>query len=214
MSANVFIITSTVNTALGLISVQDRFIQTLETIKSIRSRVPNSVIVMVDNSSQSLDHQAMDYLASQVDHFLYIGWRRVCQTFNRFGIKGAGESYMLLVGLDFVQSRQLSAERIFKISGRYRLTERFNIEDYKQCHEKFCFKTRGQNFLHSRLWSGCGTRLNDMIELTKKSLNTHLQLNITIEEAIYKEIDFDRLVEFDEIHCEGYIAPWNKLIQD
>lgn len=216
---NVFIITSTINTNLGLISPENRFIQTIETIDSIRKKVLNSIIIMIENSSSPLHDEQYKLLSSKVDYFVDIGQRNICQTFNKNGIKGAGESYMLLVGLDIIKQQNILTKTIFKISGRYRLSEDFNIKRYDSILGKYCFKTRDKNesgnyFLHSRMWSCCGTLIDDMMNLIQNSLNTHLKENITIEEAIYKNIDLTKLIEFDTIHCEGYIAPWNKLILD
>jgi hypothetical protein len=212
MLTSVFVITSTVYTELGLIPPDSRLQQTVETINSIRQHVANAQIIMVENSSISSDIQ--DYFRSQVDHYVYTGSRTICQTFNRLGIKGAGESYMLLVALDLIKTENIMADRIFKISGRYRLTDKFNIAVYDDCHGKFCFRTRGADFLHTRLWSACGSILDDMMDLVQRSMKTHLFANVTIESAIYQNMNFQQLTEFDQLHCEGYIAPWNTLVQD
>jgi hypothetical protein len=215
---NVFIITSTINTNLGLISPENRFYQTLETIESIRQKVNNSIIILIDNSSFSLPESSYKLLSEKCDYFIDIGQRSICREFNSQGIKGAGESYMLLVGLDIIKQQNIQCDKIFKISGRYKLSESFDILKY-DTPGKFYFKTRDKNqvgnyFLHSRMWAVCGTLFSEMKNLIEKSFNTHLKENITIEEAIYKNIDLIKLIEFDTIHCEGYIAPWNTLIRD
>jgi hypothetical protein len=212
MLTSVFVITSTVYTELGLIPPDLRLRQTMDTIDSIRRQVADARIVMIENSPISPDIQ--DYFRSRVDYYVYTGSRNICQTFNRLGIKGAGESYMLLVGLDLIQTENIVADRIFKISGRYRLTDKFNIAVYDNCRGKFCFRTRGTDFLHTRLWSACGSILDDMINLVQRSMKTHLFANVTIESAIYQNLNFQQLTEFDQLHCEGYIAPWNTLVQD
>jgi hypothetical protein len=216
--SNVFIITSTINTNLGLITPENRFYQTLETIESIRQKVNNSIIILVDNSSFSLLESSYKILSEKCDYFIDVGQRSICQEFNSQGIKGAGESYMLLVGLDIIQQQNIQCDKIFKISGRYKLSETFDVSVYDK-NGKFYFKTRDKNqlgnyFLHSRMWAACGTIFFDAKKLVEKSFNTHLKENITIEEAIYKNIDLTKLIEFDTIHCEGYIAPWNTLIKD
>jgi hypothetical protein len=215
---NVFIITSTINTNLGLISPENRFYQTLETIESIRQKVNNSIIILIDNSSFSLSESSYKLLSEKCDYFINIGQRSICREFNSQGIKGAGESYMLLVGLDIIEQQNIQCDKIFKISGRYKLSESFDILKY-DTPSKFYFKTRDKNevgnyFLHSRMWAVCGTLFSEIKNLVEKSFNTHLKENITIEEAIYKNIDLTKLIEFDTIHCEGYIAPWNTLIRD
>lgn len=215
---NVFIITSTINTDLGLITPENRFYQTLETIESIRNKVNNSVIILIDNSSFPISEINYNSLCEKCNYLIYIGQRSICQVFNSQGIKGAGECYMFLVGLDVIEKQQINCDKIFKISGRYKLSETFDIDRYNT-DGRFYFKTRDKNeignfFLHSRMWAACGKIFYDLKKLVEKSFDTHLKENITIEEAIYKNMDLTKLIEFDTIHCEGYIAPWNTLIRD
>jgi len=215
----VFIITSTINTNLGLINPQDRFTQTLETIESIKTKVENYTIIMVDNSTNFLQEKEYNELIKKVDFFINVGQRKFCKFLNDCGIKGAGEAYMLLVGLDAIKVLNLKPSRIFKISGRYKLRDFFDLKQYENTYGKYCFKTRSKNeydkfFLHSRMWSACGSLLNEMHDFIGKSCEEHLFKNITIEEALYNNIDLTKLLEFDRIECEGYIAPWNKLILD
>jgi hypothetical protein len=214
---NTFIITSTINTQFGLISPENRFNQTLETIESIKS--VNCPIIMIDNSNFSLSCNQYKILKNKVDYFIDIGQRKHSLFFNKNGVKGAGECYMLLVALDILKKHFYESKRIFKISGRYKLSKEFNINTYNNLTKKYCFKTREKNdvgnyFLHSRMWSFCGTLLLEAENLIKNSFNTLLKEQITIEECIYKNIDFTKLIEFDKIYCEGYIAPWNILITD
>jgi hypothetical protein len=216
---NVFIVTSTINTDLGLIPVEERVDQTFATIASVRKHVDDAIIILVDNSSTALPSAIYNELATLVDLFLDIGSRSICRHFNKFGIKGAGESYNILVALDVLRQMNVTPARIFKISGRYCLSETFDITVYHNMQGKFCFKTRdqdsgGNTFLHSRMWSACGSLLDEMQSLTSRAFDTHLMENITIEQALYKNIDKDKLLELDVIHCEGYIAPWNTLIRD
>jgi hypothetical protein len=216
---NIFIITSTIITQSGLISPYDRFLQTIETIDSIRKKLKNSIIILVDNSNLTFIGNESEKLISKVDYFFNISERKICQFMNKKEIKGAGESYMLLVALNFIKQTNLASKRIFKISGRYKLSDEFDINLYENLLGKFCFKKIDKNeygkyFLHSRMWSFCNTLLDETIELVKNSFITHTKEDITIEEAIYKNIDLKKTVEFERIYCEGYIAPWNKLIRD
>jgi hypothetical protein len=53
-----------------------------------------------------------------------------------------------------------------------------------------------------------------MKELIAKSFYQHIVDNTTIEEAMFKNIDKTKLLEVEQIHCEGLIAPWNTLINE
>jgi hypothetical protein len=215
----VFIITSTINTNLGLIHPADRFQQTLNTIDSIRKKIHDSFIILIDNSTNRLEEENYDFLKNSVDMFVNIGERKFCRFINENGVKGAGECYMLLVAFDLLKKQKFSINRIYKISGRYALSDSYEKKQYENLYGKYCFKTREKNefgkiFLHSRMWSFCGSLIDDAEEFVRQSFREHVFKNITIEEALYNNIDLTKLIEFDKIHCQGYIAPWNILIND
>ena len=225
----IFIITSTINTPLGLISNDTRFSQTLETIISIKSHVKNSIILLIDNSTQPLNQLQEKIISDNVDHFLYVGDRKQVIDINRNGIKGAGESYMLLTAFDFIKTNAITGDRVFKISGRYKLSDNFDIAIYDQDYirNKYVFKIRDYHnndgiykpvnddwFLHTRMWSFSYSLLDDTITMIRKSWHQLMTDNITIEQSIYRNINLDNLVELDIIGSEGFIAPWNTLIKD
>jgi hypothetical protein len=217
--SNVFIVTSTINTEIGLIPVEDRYQQTLITVESIKEKDSKAIIILIDNSSNLLPNDMYITLADATTYFLAIGDRAPCKQFNKEGVKGAGESYMLLVGLDLINRLNLLPKRVFKISGRYRLSNTFDISFYENTYGKYVFKTRTTNeynmtSLHSRLWSVCGSLIEDMKILISKSFYDHIVEQTTIEEAIFKNINKDNLIEVEQIHCEGVIAPWNILINE
>jgi len=216
---NIFIITSTINTPWGHISISDRYLQTLETIDSIKKKDPAAIIILIDNSSFPLENKWYNELSKNVTFFIDIGSRTPCKELNNSGAKGAGEAYMLLVALDLIILNKLAPKRIFKISGRYKLSDQFDINFYNNLHDCYVFKTRHTNdynaiSLHTRLWSVCGTLIDNMGNLISKSFYEHLVQGITIEEAMFMYIDKSKLMEVESIHCEGIIAPWNMLIND
>jgi len=217
--SNVFIVTSTINTEIGLIPVEERYQQTLLTIESIKQKDNTAIIILIDNSSNPLLADNYNKLTDTATYFLDIGDRAPCKQFNKVGAKGAGESYMLLVGLDLINRLNLLPKRVFKISGRYKLSNTFNLSFYDNITGKYVFKTRNTNeynitSLHSRLWSVCGSLLEDMKYLVTKSFYDHIVERTTLEESIFKNINKDMLIEVEQIHCEGVIAPWNIFINE
>lgn len=217
---NVFFISSTVVTPFGMINPIDRYNQTLETIQSIREKVKDSYIVLVENSTERIPEEQEKYLASLCDVYLYVGDRRDIMKLNGDGVKGAGEAYNTMVALDYIE-KHLNPKRIYKISGRYKLSNTFDLALHESLVGKFCFMTRGHHpgdyypFFHARFYSVCGTLIEDYKKLIGNAWKNFMEKqDITIEQAIYINMDFDKLVEVEVIGAEGYIAPWNKLIKD
>lgn len=218
MNSNVFIITSTINSSIGHVDLNSRFNQTLKTIHSIKQKDIFAKIVLIDNSLY-LDNYMAEEIEKIVNYFYYIGHRKINHDIHRYGLKGSGDLYSTLVGIDAIDYNNLKPKRIFKICGRYILSQDFNLDEHLNMKSKFCIKTRdkdidGNTFFHTRLWSFCESVKLNTVDLLKRSFETHLKDHVTIERAMYKNMDFTRLVELDRIHCEGFLAQTNEYIYD
>lgn len=217
---SIFVVTSTINTNIGRIHRSERFLQTIETLESIKNHAPDSKIIFVENSLFPIGDQECQVISGLVDFYIDIGSRSLVRYFNIYGTKGAGESIMLLVALDLIEKNKISADRIFKLSGRYKLSTSFDLAEYYNSNfdNKLIFKKRhlflNKFCLDTRLWSFCSSLLNYSRTLLQESFRLLLFTGCTIEEAIFKNIDLNYLVEFEKIHCEGYLAECNMLIKE
>jgi hypothetical protein len=223
MSINVYVVTSTIVTGIGHIDPQTRFYETIETIKSIRKQDKNSYVLLIDNSLSKLPDAEENLISSMSDYYLYVGDRKQCIEFNKNGVRSAGEAFILLVSFDVIRNEiRNEVNRIFKVSGRYRLTESFDPSEYDSFKGKYCFKSREENkrhdettcFLHTRLWSFCYTLLDDANDLLRKSLKTIFEKNVNIEEAMFFNINKNLIAEKDVLHCEGILAMWNEKVSE
>jgi hypothetical protein len=137
-SRDIFIITSVINTGnnpwsytnvRSVYSPNERFAQTLQTIESIRMYAGNPFIMHVECSdiSESMTQQ----LEERCDVFLQCKdlphVRNVCLNSNK---KGYGEVMKTLEAVKFIETHNIQCNRIFKLSGRYQLTERFSLLSY------------------------------------------------------------------------------------
>lgn len=223
MLRNVFLITSAINTPLGLIHPDDRFLQTVEQLQMIKIQDPESLIILIDNSPTPLPCSQIQQLKTLTDYFIYTGWRYYPKEFNSLGIIGASEAYMILVGLDLIKQEKISVKRLFKMSGRRRFSEAFDITIYNNIkfYKKYVFKLReeynhspGVYFLHTRFWSVCGSLVDNAITLVSNSLRDIVRDTILIEQAIYQNLDKNFLEELDYLEVEGIMTFWNKTYKD
>ena len=194
-----------------------RYLQTLDTIKSIRKKVPNSFIILVDNSSLPFTNQQEEKLSQNIDKFLFIGDRKPCIEFNKIGFRSAGECYMLLEAIDTIKKLELEVDRVFKLTARYKLSDKFNADEYIDMKEKYCFRPLQEtdNYsYHTRLWSFCYSIINDCENMLRKSMMTMNQDMINIEEAIFKNIDTNAVINKQVIHCEGALALTGEYIRE
>lgn len=115
-------------------SPKERFEQTLETISSIRRLSHTSDILLCEMSELSEVDQ--EILSSKTDYFIYRN-KDNHSTFDFFKDhpnKSHGESFAILKSLLYLKNMQFPLYDVyFKISGRYKLNNNFNIHNHTSC---------------------------------------------------------------------------------
>ena len=147
---NVVIITSkivTSNTELSYVknrsiyTSETRYNDSLETIDSVLKYIPNCVIIFVDNSE--LDINMKTGIKNKAHYFLdreYINSIKNIDYFTNISLcKGTGEMSQLTLALKFIKNSMLdiTCSNIFKITGRYTITDKFNIDEFQNNHIMF-----------------------------------------------------------------------------
>jgi hypothetical protein len=106
-----------------------RYEQTLKTIQTIRDKVPNVFIILIECSD--ISPEMTDNLRSKVDHFVQAytdeNVRKVCIDGSA---KGHGETVQSILAIEVIKTLTFPIKRIFKISGRYYLNELFDINNF------------------------------------------------------------------------------------
>lgn len=108
---------------------QTRYEQTLKTIQTIRDKVPDVFIVLIECSD--ISQEMTDTLCSKVDHFVQAYTnepvRKVCIDGSA---KGHGETVQSLLAIEAIKTLTFPIRRIFKISGRYYLNHFFDLDKF------------------------------------------------------------------------------------
>ena len=108
---------------------EQRIVQTMETIKSIRSKLPLASIVLIEMGRQkNIDSS----LINAVDKYIYNGNNLFVQWAAGSKYKGLGEAAGLLFASKKIE--QINSDIFFKISGRYFLNDGFNINYWQGNH--------------------------------------------------------------------------------
>ena len=115
-----FLISSNIICGSTCFTMQERLNQTLETIQSIKTRVPNVKLLICEGSSYVWD-ESTDYDVFYANN----------QTIHN---KSLGEAYVLGKTLDSDFFKSLTSDptlvQIFKISGRYTLNNDFDLQKF------------------------------------------------------------------------------------
>ncbi len=124
-------------------SPEERYAQTLATIRSIREKIPGARIVCIE---AGLEAAPFD-LKNQVDEYVYVGDRFLVRRACDSSLKSLGEVSMLLAA----GSKLPRARQYWKISGRYVLTHEFNLKEWNR--EGMVFYYIRPDFVSTRLYS-------------------------------------------------------------
>ncbi len=133
---NIVLITSIIKTpniplSYGTRSIytsEERFEQTKLTIQSIREKIPNCKIFIVECSELSDDEK--DYFIKNCDYVLNLYDNIELRNKIYSKSKALGEGTMTISALEFLENQNIYYDNLIKVSGRYFLSENFNIENF------------------------------------------------------------------------------------
>lgn len=243
---NIVLLTSAVYTNYGIYNPQQRIQQTLDTAKSAKKYIPGAVIILVDNSKvdvQNDNSAEFEELIDLVDYYIDNSDDADIQYFHNnvanYDIgKNAMEAMGLMKALTYINGDEdmkaviKDADRIFKLSGRYQVTDKFDISKFsnENTKDKFVFKkaqpswinptdTGVTTLLQTRLWSFTPNLLLETMDIYKNIIENMIRLfnenkYIDNEHSMSKYIPKDRLVELDTVGLVGNIAPNGMMIID
>ena len=143
---NLFLVTSALDTQYSLFSFEERIQQTIATVESIRKYAPGSTIVLVEGGrplTDNLKNRLTEYF-NHIFDYTDTDAIKMSQSASQYAVDNVGhsiktpcEAFMLMN-----TTKQIPVEkfnRIFKISGRYVLTEKFNLADHINARGKYVF---------------------------------------------------------------------------
>ena len=232
---SIFLVSSAIYTSYGKCSTEERIKQTRETIKSIETYAPGSTIVLLDAGEKTVDIdfgvELIDYTQKEIireplDYYL---------SNNRdiepdIIIKSMLEIIMFE---DYLKTHSVNSyERVFKLSGRYRLNSKFNYKKHLEAKNKvlilppyhsqhlYNIQVSSSMFRYmTRCWSFDSSIISNILKTYSKMkrdiiLASQTEKQGDIEHLLYKHLD-KRLVEhINLMGVEGYWAPLKLWIQE
>ena len=187
-------------------SPKDRLVQTLTSLESVRLKIPNCMIVLLENSE--LTDNDKDLLGSKVDMLACFNNDRSSIALRDGPYKGAAEVYMISKVLEVL--KHTTYMKIFKLSGRYYLDDRFDVDNFPA--DKFgVLLTEG--VYSTRLYSvpkileNCYSRqLELMLRKSKKGAS--------IESVLMRGLSKDIICALPYTGVQGYIGVNGELIRE
>ena len=240
MSKYTFLITSAINTKFGVFDAETRLNQTVSTIQSIKQRVPDADLFLLEMSAIALTQDQSNTLEPLVKSIVnfnsdpsVVGLYN--STDNWDVVKNVTEVMCFgkaLKNLHRSLNQFSNTQRIFKISGRYGLNNNFDIGYYDQYNiqnhivisnqknSQFDYNLTliSQQFM-SRLWSWPVSLMEEIITVYDNSL-VYMGDRISaggyadIEHCLYKFLDKEKVIQKAPLGIFGNIGPNGMPIQE
>jgi hypothetical protein len=237
MTQHAFMITSAINTKFGVFSAEQRLQQTKDTINSIAGRVAGVKIFLIEMSAIPLTQEQRSELALLVDDIIdFDDNQDVKDIFNGSEnwdwVKNATEVMCFKQAIEQLQEQGEFAgiDRIHKISGRYVLSDAFDLTVFDKNTDKIIVKQQmTSQFPHevtlvnrqymSRLWSWPTSLTEEVIKVYEDGF-VYIAERIAaggycdIEHMLYKFLPQQHVHEVAKTGVSGNIGPNGQRIDD
>lgn len=229
-------ITSAINSVgQSVYTSEVRFEQTLKTIETVRERIPNSVVCLVESSIIGLNNEEKAKLVDKVDYFFDFSkeamLKQIAENPHKDTSQNLSELVTLIKAFTIIKNKKIfdGCDRIVKVSGRYWLTENFDIEKHDQSNKFVFFKKTLSQFpfgltnaslqYMTRTYSFDTMLLDSFISSLKEMLD-HMQDTVNdkryidIEHLFCKFIPKKSIFELGRIGVSGNISKSGALVED
>jgi hypothetical protein len=218
-----FIVTSALNPNMGVVSREDRLKQTTEGLESLRERCPDALVILAEGSPFKVEEEKIKQLEDLVDFVADFSGDKDIGHFASIGKKSEAENVLLIKVLMLLKNEPSlmrimhSVRRVYKLSARTVINKEFNTVDHDH-FGKYVFKKRMPTWLAgdaaetftdlliTRLFSFCPSLIDDYSIVCRRNLGVIRDAGVDTEHAHFFNIEPDRLVELDEIYCQGVMA--------
>lgn len=233
MTQHAFIVTSAVNSKFGVFTPDQRLAQTVDTINSIKTYIPNAKIVIMECCGTPIRDEQRTQLEQYCDLFIDYSHDEDVQALydndnwdvvkNGTEIMCFGRALNHLKDIEFFTKNKV--DRIHKMSGRYVLNNKFFPEVYSRDAVKDYFvigpkhqsqfpveiTTQPWQYM-ARLWSWPTALLDEAIKIYENGLVFFAERlaaggYVDIEHVLARFIPEDQVIEFSDLGVEGQIAP-------
>lgn len=209
-----FIITSVIYSKQGTIQYnsprtvftpEQRAEQTIETIRSIRAKVPGAKVILVESGMR--EKLPLD-LEKHADQYIYVGDKKLVRWGCDSQYKSLGEILMLVFALNKFTVR---ADFYFKISGRYYLDDQFAISDWKR--GLFLLQYIQEDYICTRLYGFRAEAFNTWKYALLKSIPLALA-GYAVENTLAKYIPRSQVHRLGRLGVMGIGASSNTVAKD
>ena len=189
---------------------EERVSQIIDCLKDIKSRVPNSLCIFTEGTILT-EYERYEY--SKYCILLELGKDETLLPYVNHPLNiGHGEMKLLERGIEYILNNNIFSKYVFKITPRYKLTDKFSLDNYKL--DKYCFQNSYDNNIQqmvyiTKLYSIPFNKLNNYKIILKKGQNI-LSVTCSMVEKLYNDmIKPEQVHLMDILGVEGNMS-YNK----
>jgi hypothetical protein len=230
-------VTSAINTKFGVYDTDTRLQQTLATVESIKKYAPGAKIILVECGAIPLTEAQETALNAEVNEIISYNddedVKAIFVSDNWDVVKNTTEVMCFKRALEHCLEYNLfdDIERVFKISGRYRLNDNFDPARYVLAPDSIVTTHKHTSqFPHqvtlveyqymSRLWSWPANITQRIIDEVYDAGLNYMASRLSqggycdIEHMLYKFLPQDLVLEVNKVGLEGNIGPNGAAVSD
>jgi len=184
---------------------EERFQQTKRTIETIKQKIPNSKIIIVECSNLSFDKE--DYLKKNSDYFLNLYNEEKIRN-NIYGkSKSLGEGTMTFCALKYIIDNNIDYNNLIKISGRYWLSEKFDYNKFNNNNIVIKYIDNNKDNVFTALYQlPRESIMNFKIFLENKFTEMINCIGYEVLFAIFIKTESRMIINLNPIGLEGYVS--------
>ena len=233
-----FILSSAINSKFGKFSPAERLQQTLDSVDSIKQYCPDAEICVVEMTGVSPTEEQVRAIQSKVNYFFdFTKDRAVIDIYNSTDnwdiVKNTTEVMCFTNALSSLVEQGVIKEydRVFKMSGRYLLTENYKGVDYEALKDRIVVLERkasqfppaitgNRHFQYmSRLWSWPAGKTQKVIDAYNEGFMAMAQRYadggyFDIEHMLFAYLPADLVTEVPRVGLRGFLGPNGVAIED
>jgi len=183
---------------------EERTAQTLETMHSIRKKVPGAFIILLEMGKEK---NISDELIRLSDKYVFVGDNRIVRWATDGKTRNLGEAMGLIVSKDEIAT---DADFYFKISGRYFLNDGFDLALWSS--SSFFARKYGKG-ISTRLYGFSKDFFMDWQRALKRSLLS-LYLGRSIEDVFPAKFGRQKIHEIKKLGVSGFVAPDGTYLEE
>jgi hypothetical protein len=152
---------------------EERFDQTKKTIQSIKEKIPNAKIFIVECSD--FDDEQNEYLKNNCDYFLNLYENETLRNDIYDISKSLGEGTMTYCALKNIVDKNIEFDNLIKISGRYWLSTNFNYNNFDNNNIVIKYIDNNVNNVFTGLYKLPKENVNKLIIFLNNNVSTMRQ---------------------------------------